>query len=167
MRRRSLFLALAAGMIATVAFATPSQAGPTLVTVQGSFAVTGTGAQATDLEFTFSAGTLPAGVIPITVVATNLTGLMASHVGQVERFDFNGIAAGNITFRFLSNNAPADIFLFGVQVTGVTGQVSAVTQQGSIISKQATPEPASLALLGIGMTGFLAFRRFFKKTSVA
>jgi len=29
------------------------------------------------------------------------------------------------------------------------------------------PEPGSLALLGIGMTGFLAFRRFFKKTSVA
>jgi hypothetical protein len=29
------------------------------------------------------------------------------------------------------------------------------------------PEPASWALLGIGMTGFLAFRRYFKKTSVA
>jgi hypothetical protein len=29
------------------------------------------------------------------------------------------------------------------------------------------PEPNSLALLGIGMTGFFAFRRFFKRTSVA
>jgi hypothetical protein len=29
------------------------------------------------------------------------------------------------------------------------------------------PEPTSLALLGIGMTGFFAFRRFFKRTTVA
>jgi len=34
-------------------------------------------------------------------------------------------------------------------------------------STSSTPEPASIALLGIGMTGFLAFRRFFKKTTVA
>jgi hypothetical protein len=37
-----------------------------------------------------------------------------------------------------------------------------VTIQSGVV-----PEPGSLALLGIGMTGFLAFRRFFKKTSVA
>jgi hypothetical protein len=29
------------------------------------------------------------------------------------------------------------------------------------------PEPTSMALLGIGMTSFLAFRRFFKRTPVA
>jgi hypothetical protein len=34
-------------------------------------------------------------------------------------------------------------------------------------SSASVPEPGSWALLGIGMTGFLAFRRFFKKTSVA
>jgi hypothetical protein len=40
--------------------------------------------------------------------------------------------------------------------------VSFVNQGFSVV-----PEPASLALLGIGMTGFLALRRFFRKTSVA
>jgi hypothetical protein len=31
----------------------------------------------------------------------------------------------------------------------------------------AVPEPTSMALLGIGMTSFLAFRRFFKRTPLA
>jgi len=50
-----------------------------------------------------------------------------------------------------------------INFTGAT-LLSAI-QQG--YSTQSVPEPASVALLGIGMTGFLAFRRFFKKTSVA
>ena len=35
------------------------------------------------------------------------------------------------------------------------------------LHESAVPEPASLALLGIGMTGFLAFRRYFKRNAVA
>jgi hypothetical protein len=37
----------------------------------------------------------------------------------------------------------------------------------TIVTAAAVPEPTSLALLGIGMTGFLAFRRFFKRPVVA
>jgi hypothetical protein len=38
---------------------------------------------------------------------------------------------------------------------------------GSTVVTAAIPEPTSLALLGIGMTGFLAFRRCFKRPAVA
>lgn len=52
-----------------------------------------------------------------------------------------------------------DIFLSGGSA-GVS--LSAVTQAFSSV-----PEPTSIALLGIGMTGFLAFRRLFKRSLVA
>jgi hypothetical protein len=35
------------------------------------------------------------------------------------------------------------------------------------VSVGVVPEPTSIALLGIGMTGFVALRRLFKRTSVA
>jgi hypothetical protein len=54
-----------------------------------------------------------------------------------------------------------DILLIG----GSLGAGISIVDQG--FSSTGIPEPASWALLGIGMTGFLAFRRFFKKTPVA
>jgi hypothetical protein len=52
-----------------------------------------------------------------------------------------------------------DILITG----GSTGESLSVVQQGF----SSIPEPTSMALLGIGMTGFLAFRRLFKRTAVA
>jgi hypothetical protein len=49
----------------------------------------------------------------------------------------------------------------------VTGGTITGTGGFTELSQFAVPEPASLALIGIGMTGLLAFRRFFKKTPVA
>jgi hypothetical protein len=54
-----------------------------------------------------------------------------------------------------------DLLIYG----GTGGAGISVFNEG--FSSEGVPEPASWALLGIGMTGFLAFRRFFKKTSVA
>jgi hypothetical protein len=54
-----------------------------------------------------------------------------------------------------------DILLVG----GSLGAGVSIIDQG--FSSSSVPEPASMALLGIGMTGLLALRRFFKKTRVA
>jgi hypothetical protein len=53
-----------------------------------------------------------------------------------------------------------------IRITGGSNgeSLSIITQA---FSSTGVPEPASFALLGIGMTGFLALRRFFKKTHVA
>jgi len=53
-----------------------------------------------------------------------------------------------------------------IEAQGGSAGVS-LSSVGQAFSSQSVPEPSSWALLGIGMTGFLAFRRFFKKTSVA
>jgi len=86
-----------------------------------------------------------------------ITGLTSN---SLPGYDFSPFAGGGsllLTFGKTGVNLGQDIDN-GTSVSG-TGSFTAVAN--------VVPEPASLALLGIGMTGFLAFRRFFKKTSVA
>jgi len=54
-----------------------------------------------------------------------------------------------------------DILIFG----GSNGATVSIINQA--FSSTNVPEPGSMALLGIGMTGFLAFRRLFKRHAVA
>jgi len=73
-----------------------------------------------------------------------------------------GLVSDSATFAGLNSIiVQKDLILVG----GSNGASISIFNQG--FSSTGVPEPASLALLGIGMTGFFAFRRFFKRTSVA
>jgi hypothetical protein len=89
-------------------------------------------------------GTIPAVTNPIT--------------NALPGFDFSPFASGGNINLSLSDTGVdiGKIIVSGGSASGTGG-----------FTENAVPEPASLALLGIGMTGFLAFRRYFKKTSVS
>jgi len=86
-------------------------------------------------------------------------------VGTLEIASPPGAVSDAITFPGVNSIiVQKDLILVG----GSNGASISIFNQGfsSTGSGPKVPEPASLALLGIGMTGFFAFRRFFKRTSV-
>jgi len=87
-------------------------------------------------------------------------------LGTLSIFGSTGAAEDTINFAGVSSIlVQKDILLVG----GSTGVGISIVNQGfsSTGGGPVIPEPTSMALLGIGMTGLLAFRRFFRRTSVA
>jgi len=155
MMKRS-FLALAAGILASMALAAPSHAGS--VTVTGTWSVPG--ATATELDFFFSA---PVNAITSSSGAPAATGTIPPPPPNEVVFTYTpGAESGSLTFTVDTTG----FFLTGtINGASIVGTPSAVNF--NFAPAASTPEPSSVALLGIGMTGFLAFRRLYKKHSVA
>jgi len=162
MTKRSFFLTVAAGLLSSVVFASPSQAGSTLVTTDVTFSLpTGSTGTFTDITVTYSPGVDPTSNLMMTGGTVVLTAPLTEAANTVSA-NFNAVAGGTLVFTFNTATLPPIIatgFTFSGTASGITDTVK--------ITTQGVPEPASMALLGIGMTGILAFRRFFKKTSVA
>jgi hypothetical protein len=114
----------------------------------------------TDADLVISGITTGDGSATVSETLTNavtgaLIGTLKVSAGgaQSDEINFAGVTSINVL---------KDIDLNGGTVG--SGSISII---GQGFSTGGVPEPTSMALLGIGMTGFLAFRRLFKRNSVA
>ncbi len=161
---KRLLMGMALAMFASLALATPSHAG-SILTQATLASSSGADDSITDLTVVYN----------VNITAGSFVELPSSIPVAVP----SGVSytANSITLTFADVSAPPIQTLDFTLGTTSPGPYSALSSSwsgsytsilaGVVVSNASVPEPASLALLGIGMTGFLAFRRFFKKTSVA
>jgi hypothetical protein len=146
----------------TVAYSETSGPPPT-GSYQFSFPSTGTkdfGTPPADTLLSYTTSTAGTNILG----SFNINGSMPTSnpiVNALPGFDFSPFSNGGFINLSLSD-VGVDI---GLAI--VTGGTLTGTGAFTEVASSGVPEPGSLALLGIGMTGFLAFRRYFKKTSVA
>lgn len=166
MKRSCLFLSLAAGLLATLAFAPSSQAGSMIETF-AAIVPNGIGGSASDIELTYTGGTL-GNFVSATggSIASTYSPLTGPATTVIVTFDTPHQTSGYVDFTYtVASGTPtvSTITLSGVQGAtllhpmGVTG--------GSQIL--AIPEPASMALLGVGMVGLFTYRRLIRRSAGA
>jgi hypothetical protein len=162
MSKRSFFLTLAFAALASLAFAAPSHAGSTLITTDVTFSVSG-GGTANDVSVIYSPSIDPISGLVITKTG-GLSGLSISEAGSTVTVNFTAATATTSTLEWTYSTGTVPTS-FSPGLSGVpSGSVGTVSAS---VTPLGVPEPSSIALLGIGLTGFLAFRRLLRRTSFA
>jgi len=95
------------------------------------------------------------------VVGVELNGVLVSPAITTPDQGYRTLHSFSITSGFVSGVNTLDFLTMNTHGV-VTGLIVDMTGTASVV-----PEPASLSMLGIGLTGLFAFRRFFKRASVA
>lgn len=182
MRIRPAFLVAAVGLLATFTLERSSQAGPVEILVTDSiFAQSPNFSSDTitsvTLTFTGLSGS-PLISNPAGAVGINSTGpetpIDTSSGNQITLTFASPVSlvTGSVTFETMVSNSNLGTLSSLITGSGTVntevGTLSASPKGGltsnlSFSAVTAVPEPTSMALLGIGMTSFLAFRRFFKR----
>jgi len=167
-------LSLAAGLLASLALAMPSHAGSIITTGtagdESGFTVSGGTATNVEIFYSLGAGgsinnlvtTASGGMAGATVTTTPLGG------GDWElaftNFAAGAVSSGNFTVAFTTQNDPSFVgSTINVSLSGLTTGISGKSIHADYVVSSAVPEPSSIALLGIGLSGFIAFRRRFSK----
>jgi hypothetical protein len=169
MSKQAFFIALVVGLLANLAFVTSSQAGSTTITVNSALPtipadvtsisgvdVTFSGVSSfTDLTVLFPKGS------SVSVSGSTVDVSISSKASDA----FVLLGQAMATFSF---SVPTSTVL-GVAITSTEWQTNAGAVAGisgvmTSVGGASVPEPASMSLLGIGMAGLFAFRRYFRRT---
>jgi hypothetical protein len=146
--------------------------GETGLSFQGAFAAAAN--TTVDYKITYTVTALSMAIADAYLSITGTANGGTGSVSVAETFTtLTGAPVGSVSANLVGNGfvgttsfAPQTAILVTKDVLIMGGSAGAnvsVINQGF----SAVPEPTSMALLGIGMTGFLAFRRLFKRTSLA
>jgi PEP-CTERM motif len=181
MIKRSMFPIAALGLLASLTFATPSQAGSFLVNVSDSFVVDNPSPfNPTISSITLTFTGLTDGISDVTFLGT----AYANPLAQITPTLISNAGTETVTLSFspnvftVSGTISFDTVTTTDSVTQLQSQINLVSETVVASANSQTydplhftvltvPEPASMSLLGIGVACLLVFRRRQKRAAVA